>query len=45
MFLFDTDVVTNVLKKRPSPVLLAHLKQIQDEAQAIVNDAFAAAGV
>ncbi|MGA1825490.1 MAG: type II toxin-antitoxin system VapC family toxin [bacterium] len=33
MFLFDTDTISNVLKKRPSNYLLTKLKKIQKELQ------------
>jgi len=33
MFLFDTDTISNVLKKRPSKYLLTKLKKIQKELQ------------
>lgn len=35
MFLFDTDVITNVLKKQPSRNLLARLVEIPQQAQYI----------
>ncbi len=35
MYLFDTDVITNVFKKRPSPNLLARLKSLPRRHQFI----------
>jgi tRNA(fMet)-specific endonuclease VapC len=35
MYLFDTDVITNVFKKKPSPRLLQRLAQTPREAQHI----------
>ncbi len=35
MFLFDTDVITNVLKKRPSKGLLKRLAEVPQQAQYI----------
>jgi predicted nucleic acid-binding protein len=35
MYLFDTDVITNVLKKMPSPYLIHHLEQISPKEQFI----------
>ena len=35
MYLFDTDVITNIYKKRPSPNLLRHLSRIAPDDQYI----------
>ncbi len=35
MFLFDTDIITNVLKKKPSPRLLEHLATVPNNEQFI----------
>ncbi|QTA79218.1 PIN domain-containing protein [Desulfonema limicola] len=35
MYLFDTDVITNILKKKPSQTLLNRLKNIRQEDQFI----------
>lgn len=35
MYLFDTDVITNILKKKPSPHLIRHLEQISSDEQFI----------
>lgn len=35
MYLFDTDVITNVLKKKPSPLLLERLAATPQESQHI----------
>lgn len=35
MYLFDTDIITNLIKPRPSPDLIARLNQIPQEQQFI----------
>lgn len=35
MYLFDTDTITNILKKRPSPILLERLAAIDQSRQFI----------
>lgn len=35
MYLFDTDIITNIFKKRPSPTLLGKLAKIPRRAQYI----------
>ena len=35
MFLFDTDIITNVLKKKPSTRLLKHLADVPNNEQFI----------
>lgn len=35
MYLFDTDTITNILKKRPSPQLVSKLKTLRYEQQYI----------
>ena len=35
MYLFDTDTITNVLKKRPSPKLIKNLRKIHPKEQFI----------
>ena len=37
MYLFDTDVITNILKKRPSPTLLARLESLPQQHQFITT--------
>jgi len=35
MYLFDTDVITNLLKKKPSPSFIRHLRKVTPEEQHI----------
>lgn len=37
MYLFDTDVITNILKKKPSSYLISHLEQIPLDGQFITT--------
>jgi len=41
MFLFDTDAITNILKKKPSRNLIKRLKSVKKEQQFITTTTIA----